>query len=225
MECLDRLSVEEKSCPDRVGSEPVSVPGQGSAFWSVANDRSAHDSPELQAGGVYQPFSELATFSIKMLSVPWDLFGAAYAFSAHSVSVRCADEAPGPRPDSDHDGPVVAESVLVPGSFGAQHQSSSGDANDSDTPDTAGGWLSTPPLPTSGAHTDCLVSVRQALRARVFQQQQWSASVAQPRVPPLLFTMPAGRSGTSGARDMGWIHHIPLFPRLPIFFCPSGMMA
>ena len=56
MECLRRLPVEENSCPDRVGPGPISVPGCGSTFWSVASDRSAGDTPELSAASVHQSF-------------------------------------------------------------------------------------------------------------------------------------------------------------------------
>ncbi len=59
----------------------------------------------------------------------------------------------------------------------------------------------------------CLSGVLSGAKVFQQQQQQWSTSAARSRVPPLLFTMPTARSGISGAKDMGWIHCIPLFLR------------
>ncbi len=44
VECPCRLPVEEETCPDRVSSGQVSVPGHGSAFWSVSSEQFAGDS-------------------------------------------------------------------------------------------------------------------------------------------------------------------------------------
>ena len=159
------------------------------------------------------PFPDPATFGIDALSVPWDSFGMAYAFPptvlVHDVLMKLwvldltlilialwwLNQLWFPdllELSIDHpvELPVMRTLLTQPvGSLVVHHYQ--------------------PQVLTLTAW--CLAGVPSG--AKVFQQQQWSESAGRPGVPPLQFTMPAGRSGISGARDVGWIRCIPLFPQ------------
>ncbi len=55
------------------------------------------------------------------------------------ISVRCADETPWPGLGSDHDSPMVAKPVMVPGSSGAVYHPSGGAASASEVDGGGGG--------------------------------------------------------------------------------------
>ena len=105
------------------------------------------------------PFPDPAAFSIDALSVLWDLFRKVYSSPPTALVCDVLMKLQG-LDLTDLDSPVVAKSVVVPRHSTAQHRPSRRVTSDADSVDTAGGESSSPPLPTSGARPDCVVSVR-----------------------------------------------------------------
>ena len=112
-ECRCRHPFKESSCPDSVSSWPISVSGCCSTFSSVASDWSAGDSPELPAAGVNQSFSRSGSVQHRCYLSPIQLVQDGICLPAHSIGVQCADEAPGPGLDSDHDSPMVNHQSIM----------------------------------------------------------------------------------------------------------------
>ena len=107
------------------------------------------------------PFLDPAAISINALSVPSVSFRMVYAFPCMALErdVLIAQ---------------VAKSVMVPGPSRAQYRPSCRATGEVESVDTAGEDLSSPPLPTSGAHPEGVVSVQRALSGKGF-----SAAAAQ----------------------------------------------
>ncbi len=109
MERACRLFVKEESCPDGVGS--------GTCVQAmVAHFGLSQVIDLLATPGIHQSISGPGSIRRLCSVSPVGLVQDDVCLSPHGVGARRAHETLGPRPDSHLESPMVAESVLVPGS-------------------------------------------------------------------------------------------------------------